>query len=123
MNVSTTPRKLVKLTIFNRFLDQFDPFNFIFNMGIGISSNLLYVFPYSARLLKIYSYRMFAINVILFISQQFVFVFFFLHLFYFSKKNTLEDDILINILEIYLIMSFEVLTQWNWTPLLIIYSS
>lgn len=123
MNVSTTPRKMVKLTIFNRFLDQFDPFNFIFNMGIGISSNLLYVFPYSARLVKIYSYRMLAINVILFISQQFVFVCFFYIYFTSLKKNTLKDNISINILEIYLIMSFEVLTQLNWSLLLFIYSS
>lgn len=89
ITIPTAPAKnLVKLTMFNRFLGQFDPFNFIFNMGIGISSNLLYAFPYPARWLKICSYIMFAINVILFVFQQFMF---FLHLIYFSKKYSTKQ--------------------------------
>ena len=83
MTLPSTSNKLVKLSMFNRFLGQFDPFNFIFNMGIGISSDLLYSFPYPARWLKICSYIMFAINVILFVFQQ---IMFFLHLIYFSRK-------------------------------------
>ncbi|KAK5961585.1 Ssu1p PWA37_000951 [Arxiozyma heterogenica] len=89
MSMSTTPsKKLVKLTMFNRFLGQFDPFNFIFNMGIGISSTLLYSFPYPAHWLEICSYIMFAVNVLLFIFQQFMF---FLHFIYFSKNYSTKQ--------------------------------
>ena len=48
--VSSSPKKYVKMTMFNRFIGQFDPFNFIFNMGVGISSDLLYGFPYPCLL-------------------------------------------------------------------------
>lgn len=89
MSMSTTPsKKMVKLTMFNRFLGQFDPFNFIFNMGIGISSTLLYSFPYPAHWLEICSYIMFAVNVLLFLFQQFMF---FLHFIYFSKNYSTKQ--------------------------------
>lgn len=86
--VSSSPKKYVKMTMFNRFIGQFDPFNFIFNMGVGISSDLLYGFPYPARWLKICSYIMFAINVLLFIFQQMMFI---MHIIYFSRKYSKRE--------------------------------
>lgn len=85
---ASADKKYVKMSMFNRFIGQFDPYNFIFNMGIGMSSDLLYEFPYPARWLRICSYIMFAINVLLFIFQQMMFL---MHIVYFSRKYSKRE--------------------------------
>lgn len=82
-NKSIIPLQYENVSMFEQFLDQFDPFLFIFVMGTGISSDILYTFPYPAHWLRICSYIMFAVASLLFISLQ---IMFFLHLIYFSKK-------------------------------------
>lgn len=85
---SSSAKKYVKMSMFNRFIGQFDPYNFIFNMGIGMSSDLLYKFPYPARWLRLCSYIMFAINVLLFLFQQMMFL---MHIVYFSRKYSKKE--------------------------------
>lgn len=80
---NNTDGKYHKISMFNRFLGQFDPYLFIFVMGTGISSDILYSFPYKAYWLRICSYIMFAIASLLFISLQFMFI---LHIIYFTRK-------------------------------------
>lgn len=75
--------KYDKISMFNRFLGQFDPYLFIFVMGTGISSDILYSFPYPAYWLRVCSYIMFSIASLLFISLQFMFI---LHIIYFTRK-------------------------------------
>lgn len=52
------------------FGSWFHPFLFVMVMGSGISADLLFEFPYDARWLKICSYPMFAIAVLLFLYFQ-----------------------------------------------------
>ena len=72
-----------KVPMFRRFLGQFDPYLFIFVMGVGISSDLLYSFPYPAHWLRICSYIMFAMASLLFISLQIMWL---LHFLYFTRN-------------------------------------
>lgn len=52
------------------FGSWFHPFLFVMVMGSGISADLLFAFPYDARWLKICSYPMFAVAVLLFLYLQ-----------------------------------------------------
>lgn len=83
-----TDGKYSKVSMFNRFLGQFDPYLFIFVMGTGISSDILYSFPYPAYWLRICSYIMFSIASLLFISLQFMFI---LHIIYFTRKYSMRQ--------------------------------
>lgn len=68
----------------------FDPFIFVMVMGIGISSNLLYSFPYQAEWLKRCSYPMFAVACLIFLYAQLL-QFVHMYVYVYSKKRSYKE--------------------------------
>lgn len=64
----------LKGLIFDEFIKAFSPVYFVSIMGTGISSSLLYHFPYPAEWLEICSYIMFGITCICFIVTTTLFI-------------------------------------------------
>lgn len=70
------------------FGSWFQPFLFVMVMGAGISAGLLFQFPYDARWLKICSYPMFAIAVLLFIYFQIMGI---VHFIFYVKDKSFNE--------------------------------
>ncbi|CCK67869.1 Ssu1p KNAG_0A01800 [Huiozyma naganishii CBS 8797] len=69
----------------SRFIGQFEPFMFIYVMGTGISSDILYRFPYYGRWLRVCSYIMFALACLIFVSLQVLCV---VHLWHYTRRHS-----------------------------------
>lgn len=81
----------------------FHPFLFVMVMGSGISSNLLFSFPYEARWMRICSYPMFGLAVLLLLYIHLLHL---IHLIVFVRDNSWKD---------YMDTYFrDMLTNWSW---------
>ncbi|KAK6461214.1 voltage-dependent anion channel-domain-containing protein [Scheffersomyces coipomensis] len=80
----------VKHLLFDEFIEKFTPVYFVSIMGTGISSNILYNFPYPAHWLKVCGIIMFVIAVGLFLITSLMFI---LSCYYYFPKRLIHYNL------------------------------